>query len=147
MKAMVVYDSKWGNTQKIAEAIASGIGGGTKALRVGDLESTVIADKELLVLGCPVIIGKPSKPMQEYLKSVAKSLKGGPKIAVFDTRMTSEAAKKYGYAADQMISDFKKQGCNLVSEPKGFIVVGRNGPLAEGEEKRATKWGKELAKS
>ena len=78
MKAMVVYDSKWGNTQKIAEAIASGIGGGTKALRVGDLESTVIADKELLVLGCPVIIGKPSKPMQQYLKSIAKSLKGGP---------------------------------------------------------------------
>jgi menaquinone-dependent protoporphyrinogen IX oxidase len=69
MKALVLYDSKWGNTELVAKAIAQGIGGGAKALQVGDHSAGEADMMELLDIGSPVLAGRVSKPMQEFLKA------------------------------------------------------------------------------
>jgi flavodoxin len=146
VKALVVYDSKWGNTEKVALAIAAGIGKDAKAAQVGAVESDQSRTMELLVIGSPVIGGKPTKTMQEYLKTIVQTSSTKLRIATFDTRMTMKFAQKFGFAAVKMADQLKEQGNALVSEPMGFIVKGQKGPLAEGELDRATQWGKELVK-
>jgi flavodoxin len=145
VKAFIVYDSKWGNTESIAKAIAEGVGGSTKAVRATEAHTIENNDIELLVIGSPVIGGRPSKTIQEYLQSISPPKSGKMRIATFDTRMTMKFAQKFGHAAERMADQLKENGFILIDPPKGFIVNGQKGPLAEGEMEKATQWGKELA--
>ncbi|MCD6552991.1 MAG: hypothetical protein J7M16_03140 [Anaerolineae bacterium] len=54
MKAIVVYESLWGNTAAIARAIAEGLGPGARALSTAEATSEAIADADLIVAGAPV---------------------------------------------------------------------------------------------
>jgi flavodoxin len=146
VKALVVYDSKWGNTEKVALAIAAGIGKDAKVAQVGAVNSDQTKNIELLIIGSPVIGGRPTKPIQEYLKTIAQTSGTKLRIATFDTRMKMKFAQKFGFAAVKMADQLREQGNSLISEPTGFIVKGQKGPLAEGELDRATLWGKELMK-
>jgi len=146
LKALVVYDSKWGNTELIAQAIASGIGGSTKAVRVGTVDTKEFDKIELLVIGSPVLGGKPSKPIQEFLKSMSQPANRKLRIVTFDTRMTMKFAQKFGHAAVRMADQLKQEGFAVLGEPKGFIVKGQKGPLADSELDLARQWGKELLK-
>jgi flavodoxin I len=146
MKALVVYDTKWGNTEKVALAIAAGIGKGTRAIRVGEVDVNQAKELNLLVVGSPVIGGKPTKPIQEYLKTIANTAATKMRIATFDTRMTMKFAQKFGFASVRMADQLKEQGNITVSEPMGFMVKGQKGPLDEGELERATQWAQTLSK-
>ena len=145
MKVLVVYDSKWGNTESIAKAVAAGIGKNAKAIKVHDLETSKTETMDLLIIGSPVIGGKPTKSIQEFLKKLSQTMDKKMRIATFDTRMTMKFAKKLGFAAVRMAEELKENGNTIVAEPTGFIVLGQKGPLAEGELERASKWGKDLA--
>jgi flavodoxin len=145
MKALVVYDSTWGNTEKIATAIAAGIGG-TRAIRVGSADVKEYEEIDLLVLGSPVLGGRPTESMQKHIKSIPQAVAKKLSVATFDTRVSMKFAKIFGYAAVRMADQLKGEGSKLKSTPQGFIVKGRSGPLAEGELERATKWGEELAR-
>jgi flavodoxin I len=146
MKALVVYDSTSGNTEKIATAIAAGIGGGTRAIRVGSADVKDYEGLDLLVLGSPVQGGRPTESMQKYIKSIPQAVAKKLRVATFDTRMSMAFAKIFGYASVRMANQLQGEGCILKSTPQGFIVKGRSGPLADGELERATMWGEELAK-
>ena len=146
VKALIAYDTKWGNTEKVGMAIAAAIGKSAKAVQVGAIDSDQIKNIELLILGSPVIGGRPTKPIQEYLKTINQTSGTKLRIATFDTRMTMKFAQKFGFAAVRMATQLKEQGNTIISEPTGFIVTGQKGPLAEGELDRATNWGKELIK-
>ena len=63
MKAMVVYDSTWGNTEKIARGIATGFGGGTNAIHVKTVAAEDLEKVDLLVIGSPVVSGRSSVRM------------------------------------------------------------------------------------
>lgn len=145
MKALVVYDSTWGNTEKIATAIAAGIGGGSRAIRVGSADVKEYEELDLLVLGSPVLGGRATESMQKHIKSIPPAVAQKLNVATFDTRMAMKLAKLFGTAAVRMADELKGAGSTLKSTPQGFIVKGRSGPLAEGELERATKWGEELA--
>jgi flavodoxin len=145
MKVLIVYDSKWGNTELVAKAVAAGLGKSARAVRVGEAPAGDFDKLELLVLGSPVHGGRPTKPIQEYMKGIPGGSAGKLRIGAFDTRMTTNAAQKFGFAAVRMLEQLKAQGCAVVSEPMGFIVTGQKGPLAEGELERASQWGKDLA--
>jgi len=67
VKVLVVYDSKWGNTELIAKAVAAGIGKNAKPIKVDDLETIKKETIDLLIIGSPVIGGKPTKLIQEYI--------------------------------------------------------------------------------
>jgi flavodoxin len=143
MKAVVIFDSTWGNTERIANAVASGIGGTTKALRVGAAGEVDLAHVDLLVLGSPILGGRPSPAMLTYVKAVPAQAAKTLRVATFDTRLTMKFAKIFGFAALRMADAMREKGC-AVKASEGFIVKGRSGPLADGEVERATQWGKGL---
>jgi len=145
MKALVVFDSTWGNTEKIAQAVATGIGGGTLALRVGAVEAKRFDAIDLLVLGSPILGGRPSPSMHDYINSIPEAAGRKLQGATFDTRLMTRFAKIFGFAAVRMADQLKAKGCTLKST-EGFFVKGRSGPLADGELTRASEWGRRLAK-
>ena len=145
MKSLVVYDSVKGNTRQIAESIGRGIGGEVLVLAAADFPSTKAAVFDLLVVGSPTMGGKPTKAILDALGRLpAASLKGA-RTAAFDTRLGMKFVKLFGYAAEKIAAALEKKGGRVVATPEGFIVKGREGPLAEGEVQRAAEWGKSLS--
>jgi len=146
MRALVVYDSVYGNTEKIAEAIGGAITGGeVRVLREGEVGPPELENISLLVVGAPTQGGRATPAVRDFLDRVSRAEINGLDAAAFDTRVASKVAKIFGYAAGRIASSLKKKGANLVAEPEGFFVDGTKGPLTEGELERAAAWGKGLS--
>ncbi len=145
MKALVIYDSMYGFTEKIARAIGSGIAGEVKVMRVNELSPAEVEGADLLILGSPTQGGKPLKPVQVWLDNLQEAVVRGKKVAVFDTRMPAKWVKLFGYAAGKIAESLKKKGVNLVAEPEAFFVKAAKGPLVDGEEERAKGWGSRVS--
>jgi len=144
MKALVVYDSVAGNTEKVAQAIAAGLASGAKAVRTGSPESRDLAKLSLLVIGSPTYGGRPTDTVQKYLDGLPAADVKKLRVAAFDTRLKAPFARIFGYAADRMAAWFKEKGSQESGSPTGFLVKGRSGPLLDGELERATSWGRQL---
>ena len=145
MKTVVLYDSVHGNTRKIAEAIASGLPRGVVVATPGSVDQSSLAGADLIIIGSPTLGGRPTPGMQSLIDGLKVGGARTPRVAAFDTRLTMKFAKLFGYAAQKMAAQLKEKGCTLEDEPQGFIVKGRAGPLADGEEARARAWGQHLA--
>jgi flavodoxin I len=145
MRALVVYDSFYGNTEKIAEAIGGAITSGeVSVLRAGEVGPPELENISLLVVGAPTQGGRATPAIRDFLGRITKAEINGVDAAAFDTRVASKVAKIFGYAANKIASSLKKKGANLLAEPEGFFVEGTKGPLTEGELERAAAWGKGL---
>ena len=145
MKTLVVYDSVFGFTEKIARAIGSGIAGEVKVARVSELSMDDIKTCDLLLAGSPTQGGRMLKPFQVWLENLPDSAVKGKKAAVFDTRLPAKWVKIFGYSAIKIAEVLKKKGAKLIAEPEGFFVKAAKGPLAEGEETRAKGWGAKIS--
>ena len=148
MKALVVYDSVYGNTERIAQAIGGALGkpGEVKVLRPGEVGQADLKAIDLLVVGTPVQGGRATKAVRDWLGGIPAGGLKNVNVATFDTRMKHFVAKLLGYAGDRLARSLKDKGGKLVAPPEGFIVMGREGPLAEGEIERAAAWARGLAK-
>nr|NIT04134.1 hypothetical protein [Candidatus Saccharibacteria bacterium] len=87
-KALIVYDSMYGNTEKIAKAIGGAISGEVKVLRTGEVNPSELEGIELLIVGSPTQGGRATKPIQDFLNKFQESALKGTKVAAFDTRFT-----------------------------------------------------------
>jgi flavodoxin I len=160
MKALVVYDSFFGNTQKIACAIGDAIGDALASqadvltLRVGDVKPEHLAELSLLVVGSPTRSFSASPATKAWLKALVPNSLSGVKVAAFDTRadmndVNSRAltafVKLFGYAAEPIANSLTKRGGTLVVPPEGFFIKDKEGPLKDGEIERATAWGRQIA--
>jgi flavodoxin I len=146
MKALIVYESAYGNTEKIARAIGSAIGNDTRVLRAGKVNVNELESIDLLIVGSPTYAGRPVQPVKDFLSRIPDSSLKNVSVAAFDTRVSSKFARIFGYAANKIAKTLKFRGGTLVLPPEGFFVKGKEGPLYEGEELRATSWAKEIAK-
>ncbi|MBN1863133.1 MAG: flavodoxin family protein [Dehalococcoidales bacterium] len=144
MKALVVYDSVYGNTEKIAKSIGGAITGDVKVLRAREASPFELKSLDLLIVGSPTYGGRPTPPMKDFLNGASQAAINGVKVATFDTRMTTRAVKIFGYAAGRIAGNLKKKGAIIVASPEGFFVTGSEGPLKEGELERAAGWAKEI---
>ena len=147
MKALVVYDSVYGNTEKIARAIGSGISDDTKVLRTGDVSPIDLESLELLIVGAPTYGGRPTPAMKEFLKQLPASAAKDIDVAAFDTRISAKWVGIFGYAAGKIARSLKKMGGNLLVNPEGFFVKGTEGPLKDGELERAAAWAHEIMRN
>ena len=146
MKALIVYDSVYGNTEKIAKAIAGAISGEAKALRVGEVNPSDLGKIDLLMVGSPTRAWRPTPAVQAFLNKMPENSLKNTNVAAFDTRGTSFVAKLFGNAASRIAGSLKSKGGTLVAQPEGFVVKGTEGPLAEGELEHAAGWAKGIAK-
>ena len=147
MKVLIVYDSVYGNTEKIAQAIGSVITGDVKVLRAGEVNTSELESLDFLIVGAPTQGGRPTPVMQDFLKKVTESAVKGINLAAFDTRISTKWVGIFGYAAGRIARNLKGRGGNLVASPEGFFVEGTKGPLKEGELERAAGWAQEIVKS
>lgn len=147
MKALIVYDSVYGNTEKIARAIAEAItpSGEVKVLGVGEANPSELASIDLLIVGSPTHAGRPTPAVQDLLNKVPKLQ--GINVAAFDTRITTKLVRVFGYAAGRIAGNLKRKGGTLIASPVGFFVTGGKGPLKEGELERAAGWAKGFLES
>ncbi len=147
MKTLIVYDSVYGNTEKIAQAIGSAIPGEVKAVRAGEANSARLKTINLLIVGSPTHGGRPTPAIQDFLNKIPKSALSGVNVAAFDTRLSMRLVGIFGYAAERIADSLKRDGWNLIASPEGFFVKGKEGPLKEGELERAATWAKAIVKS
>jgi flavodoxin I len=142
---IVVYDSLYGNTRSVAQAIGNAIPGEVEVLHVGDVQAADLGAYDLLVVGAPTHGGRASDAIRAFLEQIQASALKGVRVAGFDTRMTHKLARLLGFAAPKIAKALKQKGGTLAGPPGGFYVIGGEGPLKEGELKRAAAWAKQLA--
>jgi flavodoxin len=147
---LVVYDSYFGNTAKVAEAIGEALGGIVKA--ADQVSAEDLAGLQILFVGSPTRAFRPTPKTMTFLKGLQGKL-DGVKGSVFDTRIPIEGTdsgflrfmiRLFGYADAKLAKAFKKTGADLALEPAGFAVTDSEGPLAEGELERAVIWANEI---
>jgi len=158
MKVIIMYDSVFGNTEKIAKAIGDSIGPqeNIEMLRVNDMKLEKLQGINLLITGSPTRAFKPTKSIVDFLINIPANYLKGVNVAAFDTRvsttdvnsrMLNGLVKIFGYAAKPIADKLQKKGGNLVVPPEGFFVKESEGPLKEGEVERAAEWAKSLIKT
>jgi flavodoxin len=145
MKTLVVYDSKFGNTAKLAQAMANALQeyGEARAVQVGQTNPAEFAKVDLVILGCPIQAWKPSPGMREFMEQVTPESLRTTKIACFDTRMHLPRWFT-GSGAEALIKQLRKLGAEPIAESTGFFVKEREGPLEVGEMERGIEWAKQV---
>ena len=146
MKVLIVYDSVYGNTEKIAKAIGGAITGEVKVLRVDEANPSELEAIDLFIVGSPTQGGRPTPAIQDFLNRIQEAALEGVNVSAFDTRLSTRLVGVFGYAAGRIAGSLKTKGGTLIASPEGFFVKGREGPLKEGELDRAARWAKEFAK-
>jgi len=143
VEALVVYDSQYGNTERIAQAIGEAIG--SQVVRVGDVSPAELKEFDLLIVGSPTHGGWYTPGVKGLLEALP--LLEGFKVAAFDTRTVSiwNRLLPFGYAAPRIARKLEGNGGNLLAPPEGFVVLGIEGPLKDGELERAAGWASGLA--
>ena len=146
MKALIVFDSAYGNTEKIARAVAAGLApsGDVKVLRAGEANISELESIDLLIVGSPTQGGRPTPAIQDFLNRVSEPAVRGISVAAFDTRISTRWVGIFGYAAGRIAGSLKTKGGTLILSPEGFFVKGTEGPLKEGELERAAGWAREI---
>ena len=162
MKAVVVYESLWGNTAAVARAIAEGIGPTAQALSTAEATKEIVAGAGLIVAGSPLFAFQlPTDKIRETIRSKAATFPKPPDLshptlrswletvpagqgraAAFETRIWWSL----GGATGAILKALKKAGYAPLARGKRFKVTGMYGPLKAGEIERAHKWGARLAR-
>jgi flavodoxin len=143
MKTIVVFDSVYGNTKKIAEAIAGALPGDVQLYAASGANAAGLVAGDLLVVGAPTQGGRPTAAAQSFLDRLPAL--AGVRVAGFDTRLPAKWVRIFGYAAPKIDAALKAKGGTPAGSPGGFFVKGKEGPLREGELERAAAWAREIA--
>jgi len=171
MHALVVFESMYGNTRAIAEAIAAGLSTRVpvEVREVGVAPDTIDAEVSLLVVGGPTHAHGMSKPASRQSAASRADTERGIEststglgewraglamapsnlaVAAFDTRIKGPAIL-WGSAAKSAEGQLRKAGAHVVTPSQSFFISGPRGPvyeaLAAGELDRARRWGEQLA--
>jgi flavodoxin len=152
MQTVVIYDSKFGNTERIAEAIGRGAGelGDVRVISTAEAAAVTgtLADRpDLLVLGGPTQKRGPSPALRAFMDALPALLRDVP-AASFDTRYRGPLLLM-GSAAAGVAKVLAKAGADAVAPPESFFMQ-RGGrlelqQLEPGEVDRAERWGRAVA--
>jgi hypothetical protein len=169
MKAVVVYESMFGSTREVAEAIGEGLSSGASVavVNVNHAEGSAIADVDLLVVGGPTHVHGLSRPESraeavEWTKARSKNLRLEPEapgigirewlptltvtsgqFAAFDTRADFPRILS-GAASAAIDRALRKLGLHRVVAPASFLIS-TDGRIEPGEVERARAWGESIA--
>ncbi|MFH1474515.1 MAG: flavodoxin domain-containing protein [Chloroflexota bacterium] len=168
MRALVVYESMFGNTEVIARAVAEGLAADAtvEVVEVGAASPAIPGGVDLLVVGGPTHAHGLSKPESRAdsarragdrlvsrgsgIREWLGTLRAGSvtvAAAAFDTRIKGPGLL-WGSAAKGADKRLREVGFRLVAGPESFLVEGPTGPLFDrlvpGETDRARRWGETL---
>jgi hypothetical protein len=171
MKAIVVYESYWGNTASVAQAIAEGLGEGARAMSTAEATGKALAGVDLVVAGSPIIafslpsektrndmVAKPDKKapsppdlshpsMRTWLVALPQSGASGGGAAARAAAFETGFKLSPGGSAGKILRMLGEKGYLPVAKKQRFLVKASYGPMKDGELDRAKAWGAELAKA
>jgi flavodoxin len=145
MKTMVVFESAYGNTEKIARAIAGSLGkyGAVTLVHAAEARAVNLFDFDFLVVGSPTQLKKASPTVGSWLDGISfDGLKDFP-VAVFDTRYQLPSWRS-GSAAQILAKRLQRLGAIVIVDPESFFVTRTEGNLISGELERAPTWSESL---
>ena len=168
MRALVVYESMYGNTHVIASSIADSLRHDYEVTLVPVAEATaeLVAGADLLVVGAPTHMHGLSSAASRRTAAQAAARDGsrlrldpdaaGPgmrdwlgaldhrdgQAAAFDTRIT-DVPVFTGRASRRIARQLKRHGYRLIVAPQSFLVSSQS-TLLHGEASLARRWGMTL---
>ena len=153
MKGIVIYDTAYGNTKKIAETIAETLKESeieVDLLDVKDVKKLSAKDYNFLVLGSPTRFGTMSFAIRGFLGKVKTEEWMNKPFAAFDTENPenverSRIEKKEWSAAEKIAAKLVEKGMKQPLPVLKALVLGQKGPLVEGEIERTKEYAKGLA--
>jgi flavodoxin len=145
MNALVLYDSQYGDTERIAQAIADASGefGEAQAVRLDPEQPLELQGVDVFIVGCPTQGWRPTPAIQSLLEETSSEELRGLGVACFDTRFRLPRFMT-GSASKVMAGKLREKGVSLLAPPEGFFVKGMQGPLHGGELDRASTWARTL---
>ena len=148
MRATVVYESRFGNTYEVAEAIAEALDADLVSV---DAAMSELEEIDLLVVGGPTHVhgmtgarsrqeatdqgGTSGRGVRDWLDDLRQ---GRGRAIAFDTRFEKPAVLT-GSAARGIAKRLQRKGFEVVAT-ESFFVLGTEGPLKKGELERAAEW-------
>lgn len=155
MRVYILFDSYFGNTEKVANIIASQleISFNVQVKHIDHVDEEYLKKSEVLVVGSPTRGFSPSKKIKLFFRTNDKATFKGKYVAAFDTRVDPEDvnSKMYktlaaglGYAAESIEKKLQARGAEVLIPAKGFYVVGNEGPFRKGQEEQIISWSKAL---
>lgn len=145
MRALIIFDTSSGMTEKVGRAIEAGLeaaGVETVMKRASAVTAAELKEADAWIFGSPVHFWGPTGASKKALKAALATGAKGKRFATFDTRY---AGFKSPGASGKMADALREGGATQVAEPANFIVDSGKGPLAKGEESRAAELGRQLA--
>jgi len=146
MQTLVIYDTKFGNTARIAEAVGRGAAtqGTVRVVHTTEAAAPLAERPDLLIVGGPTQRRGLSPELRAFVDALPRSL-GGIQSASFDTRYRG-STWIMGSAAAEAAKRLGKAGGRLAAPPESFFIA-RGGPmegqgLEAGELERAEAWGR-----
>ena len=146
-KAIVVYESKYGDTKRVAEAIAEGMREvpGVEAVlnEVKEVELDKLTEFDAILVGSPNHMGSATKGIRKFIDELGRLSPGVKLGAVFDTyigRDFEKAVKKM----EKQIGE-KVPGLKLAAPGLSIKVEGMKGPISEGELPKGKEFGVKMA--
>jgi flavodoxin len=140
MKSVVIYDSAFGNTKKIAEIIGKAVN--AKVVSVREVQASDLEEFELIIVGSPINAWRPLPSITDFLNSIKKGSLEGIKATTFDTRVKLFI---HGDAMNKMANSLKESGADIFIAPEAFYVQGgKEDSLLEGEVEKAQEWAKSI---
>ena len=141
MNTLIVYDSLFGNTRKIAQVLAENIDAffPAKLIPVREANLDELQGVKLFLLGSPTHEYNPTPAIQTFLEQIPRGMLQSVIAAAFDTRYRVSCWSS-GSAAWSIAQSLQEAGAVLALPPESFFVSEIEGPLEEGETERAAQW-------
>jgi flavodoxin len=142
MNALVVCYSKFGYTREVARAIAETLEPEwtVRLIAVDRLTASDLEQMDLVVMGAPTHRMNLPEAVRAVLEALPERVLGGAFFAAFDTSYKMSALLARFSAAPKLARKLRRLGGRQAIPPETFHVLGREGPLYEGEIERAKAW-------
>jgi len=152
INALIVYFSKFGNTRRIAEAVAEVMkqAGDARVVSIDQLAASDFEPADLAVMGCPTHGFNVPQEVRTILEAQPPGILTGKRVAVFDTTVRAWPLRRLR-ASPKLLDQLSRLGGTPIALPQTFFVWARNPQktgeinlLREGELERARQWANEL---
>jgi len=153
VKGIVVYDTSYGNTKKIAETIAETLkesGIEVDIFHIKEAKKLSTKDYDFLILGSPTKFGTMSFAVKSFLSKIKSEEWMNKPFTAFDTENPeniehARIENKEWSAAEKIAERLKEKKLNQLLPVLKAQVLGWKGPLVEGEIEGTKEYAKELA--
>lgn len=146
MNSLVIYGSRYGNTEKIAYSIAAALRrhGPVQVLAVDKAASAISRYTELVIIGGPTEAHDVTPPLVQFFSKLEPGILRGKLVAAFDTRLRWPRWLA-GSAASGIHNRLRSAGAQAIVSPESFLVIGNPPELVPHELDRAAEWGDAVA--